>query len=237
MQTTLVTAGVVCVIAAIVGGSLTAFGIKVPGVKSLTRQVLLATFGLAVGGLGIYGIDDGSSGGGGGPGPPEATDTGRPTEAASPAPSPPATALPPPDGTASPAETSSPVPADGPSPLVREGPWSATESGLTVTVERVIRHPDGQLELVVLARNATGDSLSLPLFGNFVARDDRDNAYEADPFASDWPEEIPAGASLRGSIMLEAPVAAEATALAIHFSTVFGRSGPDSIGVEGIVLP
>lgn len=46
MNSVLLTAGVVCVIAAVVGGGLKAFGIDVPVVNSLRRQFLLFVVGL-----------------------------------------------------------------------------------------------------------------------------------------------------------------------------------------------
>lgn len=48
MSTTLLTFGVACIVAAIVGGGLKAFQIEIPALRSLTRQVMLATFGLAM---------------------------------------------------------------------------------------------------------------------------------------------------------------------------------------------
>lgn len=45
MTTILLTTGLVCIIAAIIGGGLTAFGITVPIVQSVKRQVMLALFG------------------------------------------------------------------------------------------------------------------------------------------------------------------------------------------------
>jgi hypothetical protein len=45
MSTTLLTTGLVCIIAAIVGGGLKAFGIEIPILQSGKRQVLLAIFG------------------------------------------------------------------------------------------------------------------------------------------------------------------------------------------------
>jgi hypothetical protein len=46
MSTTLLTAGLACVIAAIVGGGLKAFGLELPILASRGRQGLLATFGI-----------------------------------------------------------------------------------------------------------------------------------------------------------------------------------------------
>lgn len=48
MQATLVTLGVVAVMAAIVGGGLKAAGVDIPVLTSLVRQVLLGMFGLAL---------------------------------------------------------------------------------------------------------------------------------------------------------------------------------------------
>lgn len=62
MQATLITAGIACVVAAIVGGGLTAYGIKVPGVESVPRQLLLGMFGLVLGALGFFGVNGGDDG-------------------------------------------------------------------------------------------------------------------------------------------------------------------------------
>lgn len=48
MNATLITAGVVCVIAAIVGGGLKAFRIELPVVHSLARQIALGVFGVVL---------------------------------------------------------------------------------------------------------------------------------------------------------------------------------------------
>jgi hypothetical protein len=55
---TLVSAGIACIIAAIVGGGLKAFGIEIPALNSIKRQLLLAGFG----GLLILGGSLGGSG-------------------------------------------------------------------------------------------------------------------------------------------------------------------------------
>ena len=48
MHTTLLTTGLVCMIAAIIGGGLKAFGIEVPAFQSTRRQVVLGLFGLVL---------------------------------------------------------------------------------------------------------------------------------------------------------------------------------------------
>src|SRR5438046_1631560 len=45
MTTTLLSAGIACVIAAIVGGGLKAFGVEIPVLASAKRQAILAVFG------------------------------------------------------------------------------------------------------------------------------------------------------------------------------------------------
>lgn len=54
MTATLLTTGLACVIAAIVGGGLNAFGIKVPIIKSFKRQVMLAGFGVCLLGAAFF---------------------------------------------------------------------------------------------------------------------------------------------------------------------------------------
>lgn len=48
MENTLLTAGIACVLAAIVGGGLKAFGIEIPVLSTLTRQLVLAAFGIVL---------------------------------------------------------------------------------------------------------------------------------------------------------------------------------------------
>jgi hypothetical protein len=48
METILISAGIACIIAAIIGGGLKAFNIEFPLLASLKRQILLASFGIAL---------------------------------------------------------------------------------------------------------------------------------------------------------------------------------------------
>lgn len=48
MTSTLITTGITCIIAAIVGGGLKAFGIDLPVLQSILRQVLLGAFGIGL---------------------------------------------------------------------------------------------------------------------------------------------------------------------------------------------
>jgi len=55
MDTVLLTTGLACVIAAIVGGGLKAFGMELPILRSLPRQVLLGAVGIAlIGGVFLF---------------------------------------------------------------------------------------------------------------------------------------------------------------------------------------
>lgn len=56
MQATLVTAGIVLLAAAIVGGGLKAFNIEVPGLDSIVRQAMLGIFGAVLLVIGLIGI-------------------------------------------------------------------------------------------------------------------------------------------------------------------------------------
>jgi hypothetical protein len=55
MESVLLPAGVVCMIAATVGGGLSAFGITIPVVSTLTRQALLFVLGLALCLVAVFG--------------------------------------------------------------------------------------------------------------------------------------------------------------------------------------
>ena len=45
MQEILLTTGLACIIAGIIGGGLNAFGIKIPVIRTWTRQIVLVLFG------------------------------------------------------------------------------------------------------------------------------------------------------------------------------------------------
>jgi hypothetical protein len=78
MQNTLLTAGIACVMAALIGGGLKAFTIEIPVLSSITRQVVLGVFGLVLIGIGVIrggSIDRPSS-----PGPTSAPSAGKATE-------------------------------------------------------------------------------------------------------------------------------------------------------------
>lgn len=54
MATDLLTTGLACIIVAVVGGGLKAFGIELPALTSRSRQVLLGTLGVGLAGSGLW---------------------------------------------------------------------------------------------------------------------------------------------------------------------------------------
>ena len=54
MATTLLSCGLACIIAAVVGGGIDAFGVKIPKILSLRRQCLLAAFGFVLAIIGFH---------------------------------------------------------------------------------------------------------------------------------------------------------------------------------------
>ncbi len=48
MENTLLTVGIVCILAAIVGGGLKAFGVEIPVLSTLVRQLVLGAFGIVL---------------------------------------------------------------------------------------------------------------------------------------------------------------------------------------------
>jgi hypothetical protein len=204
-----VTAGIVCLVGAVVGGGLKLFGAELPFV-TLGRQVLLGVLGLGLLLFGVLRDDDGDSGNGSSPTP---------------------------SITVSVSSSPTPTPSASGEDEVSEGPWSGTNDGLTLEVGRVVRKADGTFEIDATVDNQTGESLSLPLFGNFVASDDLGESYEADPFASDWPDSFPSGQRVSGTITITEQVSQDATTLFISFPNVIGSFEVDSIEVEDIVLP
>jgi hypothetical protein len=205
-----VTAGIVCLVGAVVGGGLKLFGAELPFV-TLGRQVLLGVLGV---GLLLFGIlrDDAGSGDGSTTKPPSpsvtATVSGTP-----------------------------PSPTPSGEDQVSEGPWSGTSDGLTLEVARVVRKADGTLEIDASVDNQTGESVTLPLFGYFVAGDDLGTSYGADLSSSQWTGMFATGHKGSGTIRLSQPINPDATALYVGFTQVFGSPDVQTIEVNGIVLP
>ncbi len=83
-------------------------------------------------------------------------------------------------------------------------------------------------------RNDTNDSITLPLFGYFLAVDDKGGSYKADPHGSNWPTTFPPSKTVSGSADLEVPIPNDRSTLSVSFSTIFGSLDLNSISVDGI---
>jgi hypothetical protein len=115
------------------------------------------------------------------------------------------------------------------------GRWSATERGLTLSVDRV-EVSSGRFRVWMTATNETNDRLSLPLFGNFSVIDETGKQYEADSFSSTFPRDVAPGASVSGYAEIKEPLRDGARTLKVSFSTVYGLLGPHSITVAGVAV-
>jgi hypothetical protein len=121
-----------------------------------------------------------------------------------------------------------------PSPEAPSSKHSATEGGLTVTVEKIETEPS--FIIWISATNDTEDRLTLPLFGYFFVVDNMRNQYVADPFSSSFPKSIAPGATVSGTIVMETPLNPAATHITLVFSQVFGSFDVDSISIRNIPL-
>ena len=124
-----------------------------------------------------------------------------------------------------------------PPQAVAAQPWSATEGGLTLTVDRVEGQGGGRFRIWMTATNNGSDKLTLPLFGYFKAVDNLGNEYKADPFSSTFPRDLSPGQTLSGYANMETPLNANASVMKVAFTTVFGSFAVDSIMVDGIPVP
>jgi hypothetical protein len=115
------------------------------------------------------------------------------------------------------------------------GPWEATNSGLTLTIEKIEVFDDG-FRVWMQATNTAEDRLDLPLFGYFYVVDDLGNQYEADPFTSTFSRGVASGATITGYAEIKQRLDSDASVLTVGFSTVFGSLTVDSIAVRDIVI-
>ncbi|GAA2877383.1 hypothetical protein Acy02nite_62540 [Actinoplanes cyaneus] len=120
----------------------------------------------------------------------------------------------------------------GPPVVVSDTAISAKRSGLSLTVTR-IENTGGHGVVHLQARNTTEYSMSLTP-GWFVVTDGDGRTYQPDHFGGDWNTELGPSARQSGTIALEKPVALGTGKLRVEFTTVIGRSGPDSIAVTAI---
>lgn len=115
LEATLVTAGIVLLAAAIVGGGLKAFNIEVPGLDSIVRQAMLGTFGAVLLVIGLIGVGSDE------PGPPISTSTTVAASSIADPPTTPASELPTavPTSAAAPATTTTIPPTTGSSATIQ----------------------------------------------------------------------------------------------------------------------
>jgi hypothetical protein len=115
---------------------------------------------------------------------------------------------------------------------VVRGPWTGRSGGLTLTIDQIT---EGDVSTVALhAINATADSLTLPT-SRFFLIDDTGKSYRVN-MLSQWPAQLPAGTTVRGTIDVQEPIASAAKSLQAGFDVVYGSFAVESIKVSGIVL-
>jgi hypothetical protein len=132
---------------------------------------------------------------------------------------------------------------DSPSSITESaagGPWSSGDvAGVELVVDGVdLQNDQGTSTIHVTAKNNTKQAVRLFIFGKLVVSDDANTTYEADPFASSWPQNgmIPACDVVSGAILLEAPIDPAASTIRMVFTDVALGWGSRDIGVEGITL-
>lgn len=134
-------------------------------------------------------------------------------------------------------------PPDPSPPRSVSGNWTGSIGNLEMTVTQVeaIRQIGDRdiLRFYVTVNNQTTDSLTLPLFGYFLAVDNSGNSYKANHRLSDWPESIPSGMKISGTIDLEDPVPQDVSMISLSFTQIFGSLdfGMEGITVRDISLP
>lgn len=138
------------------------------------------------------------------------------------------------DGAATSGSADTPGPAPAPvaqsEPVV--GSWTAERGDVAVEVTQV-ENQGGHLRIDATVTNGTGDSLSVPLFGNVTAVDEAGRAYEADPFNSDWVDTISSGQSVGGTIEFDGLYEVGPGTLTLTFAELYGFDAPSG----GVVVP
>jgi hypothetical protein len=110
-------------------------------------------------------------------------------------------------------------------------PASHTSGGLTVKVPSV--RVNGQATIVTIsARNATRDSLTLPVFANALLEVPGVNTFNADPAAGTFSGTVPAGGNVTGTIVFDGVLGNGAMRVTLSFAQVYGSlGGPDHVAV------
>jgi serine/threonine protein kinase len=142
-------------------------------------------------------------------------------------------------GTSSSSQVS--TPSNGPTPASQKtssqvakrtltGPWSAQSGPLTLIVTRVERLGNS-LQLRMRAINHSSAVIGLPLYKNFVATDNVGTTYQP-TFNSDsnWPEDVPSGTSITGTVTLSQAPPVSAKRLKVSFATFVSLAEPGSNG-------
>ena len=88
----------------------------------------------------------------------------------------------------------------------------------------------------VTAANTGTDVLTLPVFGYTQLTGGR-RTLEGDAFRSDWPDDIPPGSEISGTLVFPGHLPAGTGSANLTFTQIFGRlGGPRSITVSGLEL-
>lgn len=112
---------------------------------------------------------------------------------------------------------------------------SASANGLIVTVEGVT-YTAHFTRVDVAARNETGTTLDLPLFGYCVFTGREGTTLAADPFRSRWSTTLAPGSLQRGTIVFKGHLAASVRRASLSFTQIFGPTGGGSITVRHLRL-
>jgi hypothetical protein len=113
---------------------------------------------------------------------------------------------------------------------------SATVAALTITVLRV-RVTANFTRVEMTATNRGRTALTLPVFHTCQLTTADGTTLQGDPFRSDWPETVPTGGTVRGTVTFGRRLPAGTTSARLTFTQIFGTLGEErSITVDSIAL-
>lgn len=128
------------------------------------------------------------------------------------------------------------ITGDQPGHDVLVAPRSATAGPLTITVRRVLATANFT-RVEMTAANRGRDPLTLPVFHACQLTTQDGTTLQGDPFRSDWPETVPPGGTVRGTVTFGGHPPAGATSASLSFTEIFGSvNAPRSITVDSIGL-
>jgi hypothetical protein len=114
-------------------------------------------------------------------------------------------------------------------------PASAQAGPLTLTVTNVVQ--TNHFTRVKISATYSGDESPKLVTGFAQLTGDRGTALKADPFRSDWPEDVPAGVPVAGWLVFKEVLPSGTASASLTFTTIFGTlRGERSITVSGIRL-